>query len=77
MNIDNFCPDDLLPVLKAFSPALKSIDVRTVAVCPASEEHWQNLVTSIFLSDKTVEEIKLEHKKLSIVRNDENNFNFL
>lgn len=43
-------------------------------MCPSSGEPTQNLITAIFLSDKTVEEIKLEHKKLSKVRNDENNF---
>jgi len=62
-------PDELYHVLEAFKPALKSIDVRTVAVCPPSEEHWQNLVTAIFLSDKTVEEIKAEQEKIPQVRN--------
>ena len=69
-----FAPDDLNHVLKAFSPALKSIDIRTVAVCSSSEEPWQNLVTSIILSDKTVEEIKAEHEKLPPVRNPNNQF---
>ena len=66
-----FAPDDLYSVLKAISPALKSIDIRTVAVCPSSEEHWQNLVTSIFLSNKRVEEIKVEQEKIPKVRNNQ------
>lgn len=64
-----FAPDDLYSVLKAFSPTLKSIDVRIVAVTLPTEEHWQNLVTVIFLSDKTVEEIKAEQENLTTIQN--------
>jgi len=67
--LTTFAPDDLYHILKAFSPALKSIDVRTVAVCPPSEEHWQNWATAIFLSDKTIEEIKAKQEKIPKVRN--------
>lgn len=66
-----FAPDDLYPVLEAFKPALKSVDVRTVAVSLQSEDYWQNLVTSIFLSDKPVEIIKAEHTTLPTARNND------
>lgn len=48
---------------------MKSIDVRTVAVCFSPEMGWENLVTSIIISDKTVEEIKTMHKQLPTIRN--------
>ena len=67
----SYAPGELFPVLESFKPALKSIDVRTVAVCPPSEEDWQNLITSIVVSDKTEEEVKAEHKLLPNVRNNE------
>lgn len=67
-------PDELYHILEAFKTALKSIDVRTVAVCPPSEEHWQNLVTSISLSDKTLAEVRAEHEKLPNIRNPNNQF---
>jgi hypothetical protein len=74
MNLTKHATDDLLNVLNALKPALKSIDVRTVAVCPSSEEDWQNLVTSIIISDKTLDEIKAEHENLRRVRNSDNQF---
>jgi hypothetical protein len=69
--LTNYAPDDLLPVLESIKIALKSIDVRTVAVLPPSEEDWQNLITSIIVSDKTVEKVKAEHKQLPNIRNNE------
>jgi len=57
-------PDSLLAVLEAFEPVLNSIDVRTVAVKPMEQDKWQNLVTSVFLSEKTVEEIRKHQEKL-------------
>jgi hypothetical protein len=62
-------PDELYPVLEAFKPALKSIDVRIIAVALPNEE-WQNLVTVIFLSNKTVEETKVEQESIPSVQND-------
>jgi hypothetical protein len=63
----------LYPVLEAFKPALASIDLRCVAVSPPSEEYWQNLVTSIFLSDRTVDEVKSEQKAIPKLRDTRNN----
>jgi len=62
-------PNELYLVLKAFKSALVSIDLRCIAVSPPSEECWQNLVTSIFLSDKTVDEVKNEQKSIPKIRN--------
>jgi len=38
-------------------------------VSPPSKKRWQNLVTSIFLSDKTVDEVKSEQKTIPKIRN--------
>lgn len=65
-------PDQLLSVLEALKPALKSIDIRTVAVTPSSEEQWQNLITSIYVTEKTVDETRNQQKKIPQLRN--NNF---
>jgi len=62
-------PDQLHSVLIAFTPVLKSIDVRTAVVCPSSGEELQNLITVIFLSDRTVDEIKAEQKQIPEVKN--------
>jgi hypothetical protein len=74
INLTKYALDDLLPVLESFKPALKSIDVRTVAVCTSPEDDWQNLISSVFISDKTVDEIKAEHEQLPYVRNKEDTF---
>ena len=65
----NYAPDELYRVLESFKPALKSVDLRCVAVSTPSEECWQNLVTSIFLSNKTVDEVKNEQKVIPQIRN--------
>jgi len=62
-------PNELYLVLESFKPALKSIDLRCVAVSPPSENYWRNLVTSIFFSDKTVDEVKNEQKAIPRIRN--------
>ncbi len=62
-------PDELYNVLEAFKPALKSVDIRCVAVTLPSEEYWQNLITSIIFSDKTVDEVKNEQKTIPKIRN--------
>jgi len=49
-------------VVKAFYSSLRTIDLRAVAVKP--EKHWVNLVTSIFLSSKTREELSAEQDRL-------------
>jgi len=64
-------PDELLSVLQSLRPALKSIDVRTVAITPPSHEHWHNLVTSIIISEKTLDKVQNEHKKLPAFRNNQ------
>ena len=64
-----YSPDELYFVLESFKPALKSIDLRCVAVATPSEDYWQNLVTSIFFSDKTVDEVKNEQKTIRKIRN--------
>jgi hypothetical protein len=62
-------PNELYLVLESFKPALRSIDLRCIAVSPPSEEYWQNLVTSVFLSAKTVDEVKAEQKTIPKIRN--------
>ncbi len=64
-------PDELQSVLDAFSPVLKSIDLRTVVVTHPSGEHWLNLITSIIASEKTVPEVQNEHKNLPAFRNNQ------
>lgn len=49
-------------ILQAFSPAFKSIDVRIVAV--KLEDQWRNVITSVFLSFKSQEEIKSEQQQV-------------
>jgi hypothetical protein len=49
-------------VLEAFSPSLRSADLRVVAVKP--EKHWINVITSMFLSCKSREEIESEQKQV-------------
>jgi hypothetical protein len=51
-------PDDLHSVIKAFEPALKSLDVRIVAVKTCEQDKWQNLITSVFLGGRGVEEVR-------------------
>lgn len=55
-------PDDLHSVIKAFEPALKSVDVRIVAVKTGEQDKWQNLITSVFLGGKGVEEARKDQK---------------
>jgi len=64
-------PDKLLSVLESLGPALKSIDVRTVAVASPSQEHFHNLVTSIIVSEKTLDEVQNDHRKLPAFRKNE------
>jgi hypothetical protein len=69
--LTKFPPDYLLPVLESFKPALKSVDLRTVTVEFSPEIGWENLITSIIVSSKTVDELKSEHQQLPTVRNNE------
>jgi hypothetical protein len=65
-------PGSLSAVLDAFEPALKSIDVRTIAVRPVSQiAPWTNLITLIFISEKTIDEVEAEHKTLPQVKNEQ------
>jgi hypothetical protein len=48
-------------VVKAFSPAFNSVDLRIVAVKP--EDRWINVITSIRLSTKSREEINSEQEE--------------
>lgn len=63
--------DELGLVLKGFRPVLRSMDVRTVAVRLAPNEGWINLVTSILISEKTVNEVKDQQKSLLEVSENE------
>jgi hypothetical protein len=56
--------NELFSVLEELKLALKSIDVRTVAVCPSSDEEWQNLITSVYVTEKTVDEVQNQQTKL-------------
>ena len=63
--------DWLYYVLEKLKPTLKSIDVRTVAVCFSPEMDWENLITSIIISNKSRDEIKAEHEQLPDIRNNQ------
>lgn len=43
--------------------------MRTVAVRPESGEDWENLVTSMAVSERSVEEVEMEQRKLPKLRN--------
>jgi len=64
-------PDELYSVLEAFRPFLKSIDMRTIAVRSPANGEWENLVTSIIASEKTVDKVKCLHDKLPKIRNNQ------
>ena len=49
-------------VVEAFSQSFKSVDLRIVAVAP--EDHWINVISSMFLSSKSQEEIKSEQQQV-------------
>jgi len=49
-------------VLEAFSPSLRSVDLRVVAVKP--EKRWTNVIASMFLSCKSREEIESEQRRV-------------
>lgn len=49
-------------VVQAFGSSFKSIDFRTIMVKP--EDQWINVITSVFLANKSQEEIKSEHQQL-------------
>jgi hypothetical protein len=61
-------PDELCSVLEALKPALKSIDVRTFAAATSSGSDWQNLITSVFMTEKTVDEIKNQQERIPPLR---------
>ena len=63
-------------VLEAFSSSLRSVDLRVVAVKP--ERRWTNVITSMFLSCKSREEIESEQKQVrDKLLKDTNNFRIL
>ena len=62
-------PTELFSVMNALRSALKSIDVRTIAVSPKLGTKWQNLVTSVFMTEKSVDEIKKQQESIPILRN--------
>ena len=59
---------ELSSILVALKPALKSIDIRTVAVKTSLESDWQNLITSVFMTEKTVDEIRKQQEKIPHLR---------
>jgi hypothetical protein len=67
----DFAPAAAYSVLQAFQPFLKSIDMRTIAVKPQASGEWENLVTSIFVSERSVEEVEKEHSRLPELSNDQ------
>ena len=64
-----YAPENLYSVLTSLSPALKSIEIKTLAVLNPLEQNFQNLVTSIIFSDRTIEEIKEEQKQIPDIKN--------
>ena len=67
----NYATDRMYYVLQSFQPFLKSIDVRTIAVRPQIGADFENLITSIMVSEKTVEEVKEEQNKLPKINNNQ------
>ncbi|MCW4024531.1 MAG: hypothetical protein NWF01_05800 [Candidatus Bathyarchaeota archaeon] len=63
--------DKLLSVLNVFQPLLNSIDIRTVAIRNPSNNIWTNLLTSVFVTNKTVETVLVEHERLPTIRNND------
>ena len=61
-------PDELFFIMKELELALNSMDVRTIAISPNPEENWQNLITSIIISDKSVDEIKKQQKQIPLLK---------
>jgi hypothetical protein len=62
--------DSLSSVLEAYIRALNSIDVRTVAVRSSPQDEWTNLITSIFVSAKSIEDVQAEHKAIPKIMNE-------
>jgi len=48
---------------------LRSIDVRTIAVRSPREEEWENVVTNLAVSEKTVDEVRGLQEKLPEIKN--------
>jgi len=69
-------PCELFSVMQTLRSALKSIDVRTIAVAPESTDEYQNLVTSIFLTEKSVGETEEQQRSIPTFRNKKNDFAF-
>jgi hypothetical protein len=57
--------------LESFKTVLKSIDVRTVAVKHCQNEEWQNLITVISISEKSINDIAKKQTKIAQVSNNE------
>lgn len=55
--------NELYSVFEALKPALRSMDVRTFAVS-APEGDWQNLVTSVYLTENSVDEVRKQQEKM-------------
>src|SRR5271169_6902005 len=65
-------PNNVLSVIESFSPVLKSLDIRTVAIkLTPSQKTWVNLITSFVVSNRSVDEVKVEHNKLPKIENDQ------
>lgn len=64
-------PDDLGSILSIFQNCFNSIDLRTVAVKPTKEPSWINLATSVFFSEKSVEEVEIEQTKKPTIYNNQ------
>lgn len=63
-------PDELYSVLEALKPALRSMDVRTFAVSTPNGD-WQNLITSVYITANSVDEVKKQQEKIHPLRNNE------
>lgn len=66
--MSNSSPDELFSMLNAFSPVLRSFDIRIVAVRRSNGEEWQKLITSIICRTEEKAEIEEEQKKLQIIK---------
>lgn len=53
----------ILDVVNAFSLSFKSLDLRTAAV--RADNEWTNVITSIFFSNKSPEDVRTEQRKIS------------
>ena len=62
-------PKELLSLLEMFRPFLRSIDIRIFAVRSPLDGEWENLITCVNVSEKTIDEVKRLHDRIPKIKN--------